>query len=169
MTHHTEGERPLVLEPADAARVEAAPLARRPAGHRVRSARALRGPLGRRARPAPAQPAASPRSVHIVGALPLTAVGKVYKPALADDALLSVVRAEMRETKVRGSITLHRDDGRPHARIEVSGAGGPLAALLRRFSFAWSIAAADGTHRDTTDGPADAPGPPHIPREGERP
>ncbi|MCX4919044.1 acyl-CoA synthetase [Streptomyces sp. NBC_00687] len=115
------------------------------------------------------EPAAAPRSVHIVGTLPLTAVGKVFKPALADDALVRVVRAEMREAGLSGAITVHRDDGHPYARIEIPGTGGALAARLGRFAFAWSIAAADGTHQDTGNGRAEVPGPPHTPRHGERP
>ncbi|MFE9687236.1 acyl-CoA synthetase [Streptomyces sp. NPDC006285] len=89
------------------------------------------------------EPAAAPRSVHILDALPLTTVGKVFKPALADDALRRVVVQEARRAGLAAAVTVHRENGRPHAIIAADGDHGPLKERLERFSFAWTITSAD--------------------------
>ncbi|MGO4832452.1 AMP-binding protein, partial [Rhizobiaceae sp. 2RAB30] len=52
----------------------------------------------------PERPAA-PKQVHILPSLPMTAVGKIYKPALRIDAVERVVRRELTELASKGAIT----------------------------------------------------------------
>jgi fatty-acyl-CoA synthase len=64
--------------------------------------------------------AAIPRAVRIVEALPLTAVGKIFKPALRLDAVQRCVRSVVAQL-----------DGAHAVDVEVRDAGGAIAVVLR--------------------------------------
>lgn len=85
------------------------------------------------------EPAAAPKEVHVIDAIPLTDVGKVFKPALLQDAVRRVVEAELECAGLSARIETDFRDGRPHALIELDGDAGPLAASLERYSFPFTI------------------------------
>ncbi|CNG22561.1 acyl-CoA synthetase [Actinomadura latina] len=91
------------------------------------------------------EPAAAPKTVHIVDALPTTAVGKIYKPALLQDAVGRLVADELTRTGLTGQVEVDMRDGRPHARIHPADGDadgyGPLSAELDRYSFTHEITA----------------------------
>jgi fatty-acyl-CoA synthase len=64
--------------------------------------------------------AAVPRAVHVVETMPLTAVGKIFKPALRVDALRRCVRRVIEQL-----------DGADVVDVEVRDTGGAIAVVLR--------------------------------------
>jgi fatty-acyl-CoA synthase len=52
-----------------------------------------------------------PRHVHVVPRVPVTAVGKIYKPSLREDAVERVVRALLDEAGLRGSVAASEGGG----------------------------------------------------------
>ena len=64
--------------------------------------------------------AALPRAVRIIEALPLTAVGKIFKPALRLDAVQRCVRSLVAQL-----------DGAHAVDVEVRDAGGAIAVVLK--------------------------------------
>ncbi|MEU6039434.1 acyl-CoA synthetase [Actinomadura sp. NPDC047616] len=87
------------------------------------------------------EPAAAPKTVHVIDALPLTAIGKVFKPRLVEDAVERVVRAEMETAGLTGTVTVTTRDGRPHATIHAeAGDVAPLAGALAGYPFTHSFA-----------------------------
>jgi acyl-coenzyme A synthetase/AMP-(fatty) acid ligase len=84
-----------------------------------------------------AERAAVPRQVHIISALPITAVGKIFKPALSQREIESVVREEA----AAAGVTLDglQVDHDPRlglvARYQLTGDGAPFAAALARYTF----------------------------------
>lgn len=86
------------------------------------------------ARHAP-EPAAAPKAVRIRDSLPVTAVGKVFKPELAADAVRRVVLAELAATASPGTVDVVLRDGRPHATVRVTGDARPLTERLGRYNF----------------------------------
>jgi fatty-acyl-CoA synthase len=97
-----------------------------------------------------AERAALPKAVHIVEALPLTAVGKIFKPALRAREIESVVRATISEfTDVAVERLEVRHDQRrgllAHARLRGSEADlSRVAAALGVYAFAFDILPAVG-------------------------
>ncbi|MEW2357188.1 acyl-CoA synthetase [Spirillospora sp. NPDC029432] len=89
------------------------------------------------------EPAAAPKAVRVVAALPVTAVGKIYKPALLQDAVRRLITDELARAGLAAQVEIELRDGRPHALIRPAGdeAGryGPLAAELDRYSFTYEI------------------------------
>ncbi|GAB3654072.1 acyl-CoA synthetase [Actinocorallia lasiicapitis] len=88
------------------------------------------------------EPAAAPRTVHIVDVLPTTAVGKIYKPALLQDAVHRLVTTELTRAGLTGQVEVDLRDGRPHTLIRPSGHAdeyGPLSAELDRYPFTHEI------------------------------
>jgi fatty-acyl-CoA synthase len=86
---------------------------------------------------------AAPKDVYILDEIPLTAVGKQYKPALRQDALRRVVELEIAERDLPGvtaAVTLERDQ--PVVVIEKAGHDtlDELAAALDGYSFPWRFA-----------------------------
>jgi fatty-acyl-CoA synthase len=67
-----------------------------------------------------AERAAVPRAVHILEAMPLTAVGKIFKPALRLDATRRCVRNAIAELDGAGAVD-----------VEVRDAGGTVAVVLK--------------------------------------
>ncbi|MEO3784145.1 acyl-CoA synthetase [Actinocorallia sp. B10E7] len=90
------------------------------------------------------EPAAAPKAVHIVAALPTTAVGKIYKPALVQDAVHRLVAGELDRAGLAGQVEVDLRDGRPHAIIRPADGDadryGLLSAELDRYSFTHEIA-----------------------------
>ncbi|MCD0449670.1 acyl-CoA synthetase [Actinocorallia sp. API 0066] len=86
------------------------------------------------------EPAAAPRSVHFVDRLPTTLIGKVYKPALVQDAVRRVVLAELDRAGLSASVEVDLKDGRPHAVIALQGDASALASELDRYAFTHEIA-----------------------------
>ena len=79
--------------------------------------------------------AAVPKDVYVIEEIPLTLVGKQYKPALRQDALLRVVSDEIARlglTGVTASVVLEQDE----PVVVVSSARG-LAAALDTYAFRW--------------------------------
>ncbi|HVZ43496.1 MAG TPA: AMP-binding protein [Ramlibacter sp.] len=77
------------------------------------------------------EPPARPRSVLLLDALPLTAVGKIYKPALRDLAIQEKVRLEVGricgpDAKARAEVRL---DASRRTRVDVAVSGGTPAQL----------------------------------------
>lgn len=81
--------------------------------------------------------AAVPRQVHIVPALPITAVGKIFKPALSQREIESVVREEASAAGVTLEELQVNHDPRLGlvARYQITGDGASFAAALGRYSF----------------------------------
>ncbi|WP_106400660.1 acyl-CoA synthetase [Actinocorallia populi] len=91
------------------------------------------------------EPAAAPRTVHLVENLPTTAIGKIYKPALLQDSVHRLITDALSGTDPAGRVHVELRDGRPHAIIRLSGhdatARTALAADLDRYPFTYEIAA----------------------------
>lgn len=87
------------------------------------------------------EPAAAPKAVHVLDALPATAVGKIYKPALVQDAVRRLVLAELSRAGLAGQVRVDLHDGRPHAHVRLAGDEGRdrLASELDRHSFTHEI------------------------------
>jgi fatty-acyl-CoA synthase len=95
-----------------------------------------------------AERAAWPKAVHIMTALPTTAVGKTFKPALTLMEIESVVREECAAAGVTplSVACAFASSGKALATIELDQAaqahGAPtLAERLRQFTFGWEIRA----------------------------
>ncbi|MEQ4720698.1 AMP-binding protein [Nonomuraea sp. B19D2] len=78
------------------------------------------------------EPAAAPKSVHVVQALPTTAVGKLFKPELVADA----VRRVIAELSPGSPANVVLEDGRPVALI---GPDPDLAAALDRYPIRYRV------------------------------
>ncbi|MEO3788517.1 acyl-CoA synthetase [Actinocorallia sp. B10E7] len=104
------------------------------------------------------EPAAAPKTVHIVQDLPTTAVGKIYKPALVLDSVERAVREELERTGLTGDVTTELCEGRPHAVIRIpsteTAPTTPLTAVLGRYPFSYEIlhGALDDERACHTDG-----------------
>src|SRR5882757_339423 len=85
------------------------------------------------------EPAAAPKAIHVIEALPLTEVGKVFKPALLQDAIREVITAELDRAGLAARIEMSVREGRPHALIDVDGEAGLVTAQLERYSFPFTI------------------------------
>ncbi|MBM3094717.1 acyl-CoA synthetase [Ensifer sp. T173] len=81
--------------------------------------------------------AAHPRSVRILSALPVTSVGKIFKPALSMLEIEDVVRQEAASTGVKLESLSVVQDARLGllARIATEGDPGPLREKLGRYAF----------------------------------
>ena len=106
-------------------------------------ATATTGELREWAREHAPEPAAAPRAVHVVDALPVTDIGKIYKPGLALDSVRRLVQGELDRAGLPGQVTTEMRDGRPHAAIHLTGAdvggAGALSAELDRYSFTHEV------------------------------
>ncbi|MEQ4725394.1 hypothetical protein [Nonomuraea sp. B19D2] len=152
-------DRPLVLELEDLAAVEALPhvdadgyvyLAGRAKDRIIRGGHNI-GPVpveeallthpGVTAAAAVGRPDAHavPKAVYVVESLPLTAVGKIFKPRLREDAVRRVVLALLDRAGIAGTVETSTRDGVPHAEITVTGDVGALVAELRRHTFTHTV------------------------------
>jgi fatty-acyl-CoA synthase len=85
------------------------------------------------------EPAAAPKAVRVLDVLPLTAIGKIFKPALLQDAIRRVVRTELDRAGLAAEIDMTTKDGRPHVLIRATGNAQPLRQRLERYSFPFEI------------------------------
>ncbi|WP_435593008.1 acyl-CoA synthetase [Nocardia sp. bgisy118] len=89
------------------------------------------------------EPAAVPKFIHTIPAIPVTAVGKVNKVALAHDSVNHVVLRELRDARLFGEVTVTDRGGRAHALIDLNDAVpdrlGELRERLNAYSFTHEI------------------------------
>ncbi|MFD1296549.1 acyl-CoA synthetase [Lysobacter gummosus] len=94
-----------------------------------------------------AERAAVPRAIHIVEALPLTPVGKIYKPALKQREIADALAQALREGGVDASRVSAREDGSRGVVVEVRlrdlAQADAAARILGLFAFAFELHAAD--------------------------
>jgi fatty-acyl-CoA synthase len=80
--------------------------------------------------------AAVPKDVHIVPEIPLTAVGKQYKPALRQDTLRRVAEDELAALGLNSTVTVELDRDEPVV-IIAAPPSAPLASALDAYTFRW--------------------------------
>jgi fatty-acyl-CoA synthase len=85
------------------------------------------------------EPVAAPKAVHVIDAIPLTTVGKVFKPQLVADAIRRVVEEEIQRCETFASVTMDVLGKRPRAVITAEGDTSLLARELERYAFDFSI------------------------------
>ncbi|MFJ9367652.1 acyl-CoA synthetase [Nocardia sp. NPDC101769] len=90
------------------------------------------------------EPAAAPKFLHLIAAIPLTAVGKVHKVPLIHDAVRRVVSREIRDAGLCGDSVVSTVNGRAHARIQLENSGSGerisvLAGRLDAYSFSYIV------------------------------
>jgi fatty-acyl-CoA synthase len=89
------------------------------------------------------EPPAAPKEICLLDGLPMTAIGKVFKPALRRDAVRRVVLAELGRAGLTGMVLVDDEGGVTTAVIRVSAAPADLEALARNlggYSFAHRFA-----------------------------
>lgn len=88
------------------------------------------------------EPAAKPRSIHVIDALPTTAIGKIYKPGLVLDATARIIHTLLEDHHLDGQVNTELRDGRPYATIKLTGdaPSAPLTTDLDQYPFAYEIA-----------------------------
>ncbi|MEV0342542.1 acyl-CoA synthetase [Nocardia sp. NPDC050713] len=102
------------------------------------------GALGAWAAQHAPEPAAVPKFIHIIPAIPVTEVGKVNKLALAHDSVDRIVLRELREASLSGAVRVTDRGGRAHALIDLDNHAAPdrlgeLRARLNAYPFAHEI------------------------------
>jgi fatty-acyl-CoA synthase len=101
--------------------------------------------------------AAFPKGIRIVEAMPLTGVGKIFKPALKRLETVDALRSALVEAGVEGATVRIADDALRGISVQVelpdAGLESLASSALGRFPFAFSIAVADG-QRGSVDGNA---------------
>ena len=88
-----------------------------------------------------AERAALPKKIHIIDKMPLTAVGKIFKPALKRQEIIDALESVFEEHGIRASITL-QEEGQGtvlHVRLDDPLVLGKATDLLGRFPFQFSI------------------------------
>ncbi|MGI5290314.1 AMP-binding protein [Nonomuraea polychroma] len=85
------------------------------------------------------EPAAVPKAVYVVESLPVTAVGKIFKPGLREDAARRVILELLERAGIAGRVEMTTRDGVPHAEITVTGDSSTLVTELRRYTFAHTL------------------------------
>ncbi|NLP60217.1 acyl-CoA synthetase [Paraburkholderia sacchari] len=92
--------------------------------------------------------AAFPKGIRIVETMPLTGVGKIFKPALKRLETVDALRTALADAGVEGATISIADDGLRGISVHVEVPGTALESLaasaLGRFPFAFSIAIAQG-------------------------
>ncbi|WP_248323777.1 MULTISPECIES: acyl-CoA synthetase [unclassified Caballeronia] len=95
--------------------------------------------------------AAVPKAIRIVDAMPLTGVGKIFKPALKRQETADALRSALAEAGIEGATVRVRDDNLHGMSLDIELADPALEALaasvLGRFPFAFSVSIAAGTSR----------------------
>jgi len=85
------------------------------------------------------EPAAAPKAVRILGALPVTAVRKIFKPELVQDAVRRTVLTELERAGLTGTVEVGTSEGKVIAVIDTTGDTATLTAELDRFSFGYAF------------------------------
>ena len=86
-----------------------------------------------------AEAAAAPKSVTVLEALPLTEVGKPFKPALRNDALRRVVTSELERTGIAGDVRVDVVNGEPVVILPATAETPAVKRLLGAYSFRWQF------------------------------
>jgi fatty-acyl-CoA synthase len=89
------------------------------------------------------EPPAVPKEICLRDELPMTAIGKVFKPALRRDAVRRVVLAELGRLGLTGTVVVDDEGGVTTAVIRISASPAALEALARNlggYSFAHRFA-----------------------------
>jgi fatty-acyl-CoA synthase len=81
-----------------------------------------------------AERAAHPKEIHIIDTIPVTQVGKQYKPALRHDATRRVVEAELDALATTGTVKVD-EEGRIEVTVTDSSTVDKVAEALRRYTF----------------------------------
>ncbi|HKS47477.1 MAG TPA: acyl-CoA synthetase [Amycolatopsis sp.] len=77
------------------------------------------------------EPTAAPKEIHILDELPLTAVGKIFKPALRREAMHRVVLTELRSLGITAEVTIRQEDGLDVAEVVLKTPGADAAGVER--------------------------------------
>ncbi len=89
------------------------------------------------------EPAAAPRAVHVLNALPTTEIGKIYKPALAADSVRRVVSEALARCGLSGSVDVRVSEGRPTVLVKACAGDDSARAAVRadldRYLFTYEI------------------------------
>jgi len=97
-----------------------------------------------------AERAACPRAIRVIAAMPLTGVGKIFKPALKHLEVESELRAALQEAAVRIEALGVANDPRHGTSVEValaSGDEGPARQVLGRYPFRFELKTSAGAGR----------------------
>jgi fatty-acyl-CoA synthase len=85
------------------------------------------------------EPAAAPKAVHVLKSLPLTSIGKLYKPMLVADAVRRVVLAEAELMGIAAQVAMNIENGRPRADIRLAKDSPELGQRLESYSFRYTV------------------------------
>lgn len=88
-----------------------------------------------------AEPAAAPKAVTVLDAIPVTAVGKPYKLPLRADATRRAVLEALAEVNPGAAVTARIEDGVVIVTVVVAPGTDPAAvqAVLRRYAITWAL------------------------------
>jgi fatty-acyl-CoA synthase len=101
------------------------------------------------------EPPAVPKEICLRDELPMTAIGKVFKPALRRDAVRRVVLAELGRLGLTATVVVDDEGGVTTAVIRVSASPAAVEALARNlggYSFAHRFADPPEDDVNTTTG-----------------
>ncbi|WP_436774365.1 AMP-binding protein [Yinghuangia sp. YIM S09857] len=87
------------------------------------------------------EPAAAPKAVHIIDAIPVTAVGKPAKPVLVADSIARIVADTLSICALEGTVEVTAANGKFTATIGGTPGTPELSATLDRYPFAHQLAA----------------------------
>ena len=99
-----------------------------------------------------AEPAAAPKVVTVLDAIPVTEVGKPYKLPLRADATRRAVLDALRGTAAHVTVDTRIEDGDPVVAVTVAPGTdvGAVGALLGRYAITWELAVAAPTATTST-------------------
>jgi len=99
-----------------------------------------------------AEPAAAPKAVTVLDAIPVTEVGKPYKLPLRADATRRAVLDALRGIDAHLTVDTRIEDGDPVVAVTVAPGTdvGAVGALLGRYAITWELAVAAPTAMTST-------------------
>ena len=86
--------------------------------------------------------AALPKYIEIIEEMPLTAVGKIFKPDLRKKAIIRVFNQEFDKSNIKGSVTSvieHPKEGLK-AQINTNDSSENVSKVLSAFTIGWELA-----------------------------
>ena len=92
----------------------------------------------------PERPAA-PKQIVILDALPMTAIGKLFKPRLRELAIQQVIETRLAERSLAGTVCCEVKTDKRGPQVTLDGADDPapraaVAAIMKPFAVGWSLA-----------------------------
>jgi len=92
----------------------------------------------------PERPAA-PKQIVILDALPMTAIGKLFKPRLRELAIQQVIETRLAERSLAGTVCCEVKTDKRGPQVTLDGADDPatraaVAAIMKPFALRWSLA-----------------------------